>query len=156
MVCLASFAVLAVAGSAVAGFRRQHASFCMPVRNSDWYEMTAGSGLQTKGIWDVRFLCPLLDDSKIDRGTIAYVNVHVNDTNRGAGRAVRVKACVQYWPMIGSWCGNEVSTTTDGPAVLQPNVDFWHNTNTSSLGDFAYIDVTLCQDCKLYGYFAGT
>lgn len=155
-------ALVGASGVVWAGFRRQSSAFCTPKFSTYWYSMTVSQGLISTGLGDQLFYCPLLDDSKFGRGPpapppapamLSYVNVHVNDTNAGAGRNVTAFACIQYWGSIGSACGTSSATPPGtGTATLTPGVTQW----TTFPADFAYLEITVCPNCQIYGYFAGT
>lgn len=149
---VATFVLVGVSSAVWAGWRRHSAAFCAPQYETDWYEMTTNRGLIAKGLGDGHFFCPVLDDSKFARTSLAYVNVHVNDTNTAAGRNVSVVACVTYYGSLGSACGNAASTTSVGPATLNPDISKW----IAFPADFAFLHVTVCPNCQLYGYFPGT
>jgi hypothetical protein len=134
-----------------AGFRRQSAAFCVTESDLAWFQMTPGNGLVWKGIGNGKFYCPLLDDSKFNRNTLSTVNVHVNDTNPSL--AVTATLCAQVWWSTGSICGNtSASTTTQGPATLVLGAAPW----TADVGNFAYVDLSVCSNCEVYGFFSGT
>ena len=146
-------ALVGASGVVWAGFRRQSAAFCSPLFNTNWYEMTNNRGLISRGLGDQRFFCPVLDDSKFGRNTLTFVNVHVNDTNAGPGRSVTASACIQFFGSFGLACGTSSGTPSGtGTATLTPSVSQW----TSFTAEFAYLEITVCPDCQVYGYFPGT
>ena len=113
--------------------------------NSTPFEVVPGSGMVARGSSNM-FRCPLFDDGELARNTIVGVNVHVIGVSF---RTTTANACIQFESVDGSACGTSSSLALNGPGTLTPGTGQW----SAFPSDWAYVDVNLCQDCGIAGYF---
>lgn len=142
------FAVVCSSTVALSAWKRQVGHFCQPQTNTTPFEVVPGWGMVVHGSsqW---FRCPLFDDGELARIAIVGVNVHV--IAGGAGSTTTAEACIQFEGVDGAFCGTMSSATlpANTPGTLTPGTSMW----AAFPGDWAYLDVNLCQECGIAGYF---
>ncbi len=156
---LAVFAVtgallgLSTEASAQVSYRRQSATYCMPITNT-YQDVRSNSGaVGNGGTNPLRLVCPIHDDSAMDKVLVSYTNVDVYDGSTVA--AVDARACVTYWSSMGGACDSAAASSVSGTGMttLSPPVSVWA-ANPSHYGYYV-INLPIIQSGRvsaLHGY----
>jgi hypothetical protein len=138
-----------VASATAAGFRRQAGAFCAWDNHNPTAMKNANATMFGDGTGLSFIICAYLDDSLIARSAVTGLSVTMTDGDNTHSAAAA--ACTESLLTNTVCCGTNPSTGVafTGFTTLSPSLGCWTG---SPSGDFAYLNVTLCNTCGIEGY----